>query len=148
MSLLMYNMFPEAATHRIGKRVYRLPAFVLRLAVTLAAEAEESYAAYLADCESDRQAGYRAHYCEHGTNLWTDYDNICGPCEDGRTNSDPMQRRERALAEAKRIYGQAEALIRGAEVMSQNGIAYDSTALLATAAKILSLPNPDDGVPF
>lgn len=27
--------------------------------------------------------GFRPHYCIHGTNLWTDYDNICGGCEDG-----------------------------------------------------------------
>ena len=26
------------------------------------------------------------HYCIHGTNRWTDYDNICGPCEDGYTD--------------------------------------------------------------
>lgn len=36
-----------------------------------------------ADCAQDREDGYRPHYCPHGTNLWTDYDNICGPCEDG-----------------------------------------------------------------
>lgn len=27
--------------------------------------------------------GYRARYCIHGTDQWTDYDNICGYCEDG-----------------------------------------------------------------
>lgn len=27
--------------------------------------------------------GYRPHYCIHGTNQWTDYDNICGGCEEG-----------------------------------------------------------------
>lgn len=27
--------------------------------------------------------GYRAQYCIHGTNQWTDYDNICGHCENG-----------------------------------------------------------------
>ena len=26
--------------------------------------------------------GYRPHYCIHGTNLWTDYDNICWGCEE------------------------------------------------------------------
>lgn len=31
------------------------------------------------------ERGYRAHYCIHGTNQWTDYDNICGGCEDGVT---------------------------------------------------------------
>jgi len=27
--------------------------------------------------------GYSFPYCEHGSSLWTDYDNICGGCEDG-----------------------------------------------------------------
>jgi hypothetical protein len=27
--------------------------------------------------------GYTFPYCEHGSSRWTDYDNICGPCEDG-----------------------------------------------------------------
>src|SRR4051794_13605472 len=26
--------------------------------------------------------GYRYPACEHGMSLWTDYDNICGGCED------------------------------------------------------------------
>lgn len=31
--------------------------------------------------ECQRQ-GYRPKYCIHGTSSWTDYDNICGGCED------------------------------------------------------------------
>lgn len=27
--------------------------------------------------------GYTFPACIHGTSRWTDYDNICGPCEDG-----------------------------------------------------------------
>ena len=27
--------------------------------------------------------GYSYPYCRHGSSQWTDYDNICGPCEDG-----------------------------------------------------------------
>jgi len=27
--------------------------------------------------------GLRVHYCIHGTDRWTDYDNICPGCEDG-----------------------------------------------------------------
>jgi hypothetical protein len=30
-------------------------------------------------------SGYRFPHCIHGTSLWTDYDNICGGCEDGST---------------------------------------------------------------
>ena len=39
--------------------------------------------AYLKECREERQHGHRPHSCYHGTNLWTDYDNICGPCEEG-----------------------------------------------------------------
>lgn len=60
------------------------------------------YAEYLAACESDRRDGYRPRECEHGTDQWTDYDKICGGCEEGITMRDGLQRRTRALAEAKR----------------------------------------------
>lgn len=139
MSMLMFNAYPSAATHRIGKRVYRLPAFVLRYAMTLMAEAEAQYAEYVRDCEADAERGHRTHYCEHGTNMWTDYDNICGGCEDGWSNGDPGQRRERALNEAKRVYAQAETLIHAAEIMRANGIAYDFDALHTAAAKFLGI---------
>ena len=43
-----------------------------------AAEYEEA-------CRDWAREGYRPHYCIHGTNQWTDYDNICGPCEEGLT---------------------------------------------------------------
>lgn len=38
---------------------------------------------YLREVEDAAEEGFRIHYCFHGTNLWTDYDPICGPCEDG-----------------------------------------------------------------
>lgn len=34
---------------------------------------------------ADGGRGYRFPHCPHGMSLWTDYDNICGPCEDGYT---------------------------------------------------------------
>lgn len=37
------------------------------------------------ECAEYARQGYRPHYCIHGTNQWTDYDNICGGCEDGVT---------------------------------------------------------------
>jgi hypothetical protein len=68
------------------------------------------HADYLAECESDRRQGYRPHYCEHGTNQWTDYDNICGPCEDGRTHDygpdiyrDAIAAADTALAEIDKL---------------------------------------------
>lgn len=60
------------------------------------------YEDYLEACEQDRREGHRPHYCEHGKSQWTDYDNICGPCEDGVTMRDGVFRREFAIAEAKR----------------------------------------------
>jgi hypothetical protein len=33
-----------------------------------------------------RTHGYTYPACIHGTSRWTDYDNICGPCEDGLSN--------------------------------------------------------------
>ena len=43
---------------------------------------------YVTDPETGRTRnyggkGYSFPYCEHGKSLWTDYDNICGGCEDG-----------------------------------------------------------------
>ena len=40
-------------------------------------------AEYLREVEADRANGHGPRSCYHGTNLWTDYDNICGPCEEG-----------------------------------------------------------------
>ena len=33
----------------------------------------------------DLMNGHRPHYCIHGTDQWTDWDNICGGCEEGLT---------------------------------------------------------------
>lgn len=44
------------------------------------------------------QSGFRPHYCIHGTNLWTDYDNICGGCEDGSFTEHSTPREVRAYA--------------------------------------------------
>lgn len=57
----------------------------MRIALALVGKYKANYAAYLRDCEDDRERGYRSHFCEHGTNQWTDYDNICGGCESGMT---------------------------------------------------------------
>lgn len=76
----------------------------------------DEYQRYLDDCERDRADGYRPHYCEHGANLWVDYDVICGPCEDGVSLRDGQTRREVALDQARRRYeqylGRIEALNR------------------------------------
>lgn len=77
------------------------------------------YNDYLEACESYRRDGFRPHYCEHGTNNWTDYDNICGGCEDGRTMGDPMQRMEYALDSAKRREAQVKAVCEAAMALSK-----------------------------
>jgi hypothetical protein len=44
-------------------------------------------AEYERECAEYREQGYGPHYCIHGTNLWTDYDNICGGCEDSHDDA-------------------------------------------------------------
>lgn len=36
-----------------------------------------------AEAKECRKNGFRPKYCVHGTYQWTDYDNICGGCENG-----------------------------------------------------------------
>lgn len=73
------------------------------------------YFGYLREIVMHRQEGHRPHYCEHGTNLWVDYDNICGPCEDGISMRYPEQRREFAEDEAER---RLDAFFKAFEAMS------------------------------
>lgn len=37
--------------------------------------------AYELEARAAWKEGLRPHYCKHGTNLWVDYDPICGGCE-------------------------------------------------------------------
>lgn len=46
------------------------------------ARQEKTLAEWKVDAAEAAADGYRPHYCVHGTNLWTDYDNICQGCED------------------------------------------------------------------
>lgn len=84
---------------------------LLRLASRLEVHMWNNYQVYLEVCAEDRKAGYRPHVCEHGMSLWTDYDNICGPCEDGRTMADGLQRRSEALYWAHERWDEASRLI-------------------------------------
>lgn len=87
---------------------------VLMLALKIARSLEQDYADYLESCESYRRDGYTPHYCEHGTNRWTDYDNICGPCEDGLSMRDGLTRREYALDAAKRRDAKCREIVKAA----------------------------------
>lgn len=42
---------------------------------------------YREECEQAYADGHRPHYCIHGTDQWTDYDNICWGCEEGVTQA-------------------------------------------------------------
>ena len=55
------------------------------------AEVAQRNAEYDADCAQWAEEGLAPHYCIHGTNLWVDYDNICGGCEDPLTDEQIAQ---------------------------------------------------------
>lgn len=82
----------------------KTPAFVLKLAIKVYAFYAKQWAAYESECEDYAKQGYRPYACFHGTQLWHDYDVICGACEDGYGWFDPMLYRQLAIAEAKRAY--------------------------------------------
>lgn len=46
------------------------------------ARADREQAEYDEMVRECAEQGFRPHHCIHGTDQWTDYDNICGPCED------------------------------------------------------------------
>lgn len=58
----------------------------VRLALRHLRRIKARRAAYEEECREWARQGYRPHYCIHGTNQWTDYDNICGPCEESLTD--------------------------------------------------------------
>lgn len=79
-----------------------LSRYTLSLALKIDRSLLADYLAWEESCEQDRREGHTPHYCEHGTSRWTDYDNICGGCEDGVTMRDGVERRTLALDSAKR----------------------------------------------
>lgn len=46
--------------------------------------------------------------CIHGTSTWTDYDNICGPCENGEGYWDYVREAEWAIIRAKTALAQVD----------------------------------------
>lgn len=73
----------------------------LKLAAAIDAQLTRGYTSYLEQCDYDRSQGHRPHYCEHGTSNWTDYDNICGWCEESISMGNPQDRMQEALSQAK-----------------------------------------------
>jgi hypothetical protein len=100
----------------------RVPKHVLRLALALYRDMTTGYAEYLTACEADYRRGHRAHYCEHGTNQWTDYDNICGPCEDGYSLRDKLVRWQLAKEEAVTRHRRAMDMINWATRAAEHGM--------------------------
>lgn len=72
---------------RYGRAVGPAASAEVQTARRFIARGIERYRSWLEDCREWHEQGYRPHYCEHGLDLWTDYDPICGPCEDGYTSS-------------------------------------------------------------
>ena len=66
----------------------------LRLSVYKVCKARhlEHQAQYDQYCADMAKEGYAPQYCIHGTNQWTDYDNICGGCESDYTLNDYIKR--------------------------------------------------------
>lgn len=83
-----------------------LNATVAKLAVTELARVRAMYAAHEEHAEECHRQGFRAHYCAHGVNMWTDYDAICGECEGGRQRFHYLEEAETALGYAKWRYSQ------------------------------------------
>jgi hypothetical protein len=84
----------------------------LKMAMELDARYACGYAEWLDACEGDYKNGYRPSQCEHGTNNWTDYDNICGLCEEGITMGDPLIRMRAALDEAKSRWTSTQEIVK------------------------------------
>lgn len=112
---------------------------ILGLAKDLADQYYRDFLEYRESCEKWAREGYRPHYCEHGTNQWTDWDNICGPCEDGLTMADGVQRREAALDSAKRRHAEFGELIAAWELFRKRGIKVDDKALADRLATLLTV---------
>jgi hypothetical protein len=86
------------------------------------------WASYEADCEQDRKEGHRPHYCFHGMSQWTDYDNICGACEDGYGYSwesmVPLLYSD-AIDKAKAFYKDMRTLADAARLLHSLNLDYD-----------------------
>ena len=86
----------------------KLSKSILKLASKIFKSYEAQWAIYEAQCEAYAKDGFRAHYCFHGVNMWTDYDAICGACEDGYGYFDRLEYRKLALGEAIRAHRQQD----------------------------------------
>lgn len=112
---------------------------LLLLAHTIDQRLAANYESYLDDCERDRNRKHTPHYCEHGTDQWVAYDNICGGCEDGITNGDPLQRRRLALYLAHQRFDQVNEVTSALVALCRAGLghAVDSRAIATHISDLL-----------
>ncbi len=80
---------------------------LMRRAKEHAATLRERQREYEEMCEQDRRDGFRPRCCIHGASNWTDYDNICGACEDGYGSYEGLVLYRLALDWAHRDWRQA-----------------------------------------
>jgi hypothetical protein len=111
----------------------------LRLASQIAASLLDGYNEWVEACEQDRRDGYRASSCEHGMNLHVDYDPICGPCEDGLTMRDGVQRRAFALDSAKRRMEQVTKITHMATDLRELGVKMDTQPFIDRITELLTV---------
>jgi hypothetical protein len=77
---------------------------LMKTAVKVLARTRKMYEAHDEDVARwyrSEDGKYRYPTCIHGTSTWTDYDNICGACEDGYTYFDYARDGAEAIAEAR-----------------------------------------------
>lgn len=67
------------------------------------AEAQREQAEYDEMVRECAEQGFRPKYCIHGTYMWTDWDPICGYCENGEPLWSDSRDWARAKDEAERI---------------------------------------------
>lgn len=99
-----------------------MPKQVARLALAIYRQLTADYQAYADMCEEDHAAGLAARSCEHGTSRWTDYDNICGPCEDGWSMRGRLARWQEAKRQATSRYADAMAMLLWAAQAGNHGM--------------------------
>lgn len=102
-----------------------LPKHVLKLALKIYRRMTEHYAAYELECAADLRNGHRPSHCEHGTYLWTDYDPICGQCEDGYSLRDKLPRWQHAKQAATTRHAEAKAMLAWAHDARKHGMDSD-----------------------
>lgn len=80
------------------RKIHELALVILAAKRRAYEEYDEAVTAHYRDPEMRK---YRFPNCIHGTSNWTDYDNICGACEEGYGYFDYLRDLGDSLAEAK-----------------------------------------------